>query len=220
MLRTNARLACIIQGLALASFAILVQAQDAVTPGGSGATAPESVLFENLPVVEVATLHMQTLEAETIDGGTVLQYQNSVRHSASGVELELGGKVFEQIETTASVTIQRATDSYSGVFLTNSPGCVGKFRGTIPLFKDRLRVAAATQYLSARRTLAYAQVPAFWLADLTLTTHARPDFDIQFGVRNLFDRACYDPVGIRLIQDRLRQDGRAGFLKLVWRTRE
>jgi iron complex outermembrane receptor protein len=62
MLRTNARLACIIHGLALASFAILVQAQDAVTPGGSGATAPESVLFENLPVVEVATLHMQTLK--------------------------------------------------------------------------------------------------------------------------------------------------------------
>ena len=62
MLRTNARLACIIQGLALASFVLLVQAQDPVTPGGSGATAPESVLFENLPVVEVATLHMQTLK--------------------------------------------------------------------------------------------------------------------------------------------------------------
>jgi len=219
MLRTNARLACIIQVLALASFAILVQAQDAVTPGGSGATAPESVLFENLPVVEVATLHMQTLEAETIDGGTVLQYQ--IRHSATGVELELGGKVFEQIETTASVTIQRATDSYSGGSLTNSPGCVGKFRGSIPLFKDRLRVGAATQYLTARRTLAYAQVPAFWLADLALTTHAQcPGFDIQFGVRNLFDRAYYDPVGIGLIQDRLRQDGRAGFSKLVGRTRE
>ena len=62
MLRTNARLACIIQGLALASFVLLLQAQDPVTPGRSAATAPESVLFENLPVVEVATLHMQTLK--------------------------------------------------------------------------------------------------------------------------------------------------------------
>ena len=173
---------------------------------------------------QVSVYHYQLddlIEAETIDGAQVLQYQNSVRHSANGVELELGGKVFEQIETTASVTIQRATDADTGGFLTNSAGCVGKFRGTIPLFKDRLRVAAATQYLSARRTLAYAEVPAFWLADLTLTTHAlRPDFDIQFGVRNLFDRAYYDPVGIGLIQDRLRQDGRAIFLKLIWRTRE
>jgi outer membrane receptor for ferrienterochelin and colicin len=62
MLRTSARLACIIQGLSLISFAMLVHAQEAVTPGGSGAAAPESVLFENLPVVEVATLHMQTLQ--------------------------------------------------------------------------------------------------------------------------------------------------------------
>jgi outer membrane receptor protein involved in Fe transport len=137
------------------------------------------------------------------------------------VEIELGGKVFAKIETTASVTLQRATNSDNGGFLTNSPGCVAKFRGSIPLFKDRLRVASATQYLSARRTLAYAEVPAFWLADLTLTTHAlRPDFDIQFGVRNLFDHTYYDPVGVGFIQDRLRQDGRAIFLKLVWRTRE
>jgi len=41
-----------------------------------------------------------------------------------------------------------------------------------------------------------------------LTTDAlRPDFDVQFGVRNLFDRVYYDPVGVGLIQDRLRQDG-------------
>jgi hypothetical protein len=64
-------------------------------------------------------------------------------------------------------------------------------------------------------------VPAFWLADLTLTTYLLcPYFYIQLLVLNFFDLAYYDPVGIGLIQDRLRQDGRAVFLKLVWRTRE
>ena len=102
----------------------------------------------------------------------LLQYQNGERNSANGVELELGGKVFEKIETTASIALQRTTESDSRSFPTYSPGFIGKFRGSIPLFKDRLRVAVATQYLSARRTLSYAEVPALWLADLTLTTHA------------------------------------------------
>lgn len=172
---------------------------------------------------QIGVYHYQLddlIEAETADGQR-LQYQNSSRHSANGMELELGGKVFAKIETTASVAIQKATEADSRGFLPNSPGCVGKFRGSIPLFKDRLRMAVATQYVSATRTISYAEVPAFWLADLTLTTHAfRPDFDIQLGVRNLFDRAYYNPVGVGLIQDRLRQDGRAIFLKLVWRTRE
>jgi iron complex outermembrane receptor protein len=77
---------------------------------------------------QVSVYHYQLsdlIEAETIDGGPVLQYQNSARHSANGVELELGGKVFEQIETTASVTIQRATASanFAARFHCSKIGC-------------------------------------------------------------------------------------------------
>ncbi len=172
---------------------------------------------------QVSVYHYQLdelIEAEAI-GGDRLQYQNDERNSANGLELELSGKWARQIETTASLALQRATDVGSRLHLSNSPGCLGKFRGSFPLFRDRLRIAAVTQYISATRTLAHAEVPAFWLADLTLTAHAfHPEFDIQFGVRNVFDRAYYDPVGVGLIEDRLRQDGRAIFLKLMWRTRE
>ncbi len=62
MLRSNARLACIVQTLALVSLAAPARAQGPAKPGGSPAAAPESVLFDDLPVVEVATLHMQTLQ--------------------------------------------------------------------------------------------------------------------------------------------------------------
>lgn len=63
MPRSNARLACIVQTLVLASLAMPARAEDpaASSPSG-GPAAPETVLFENLPVVEIATLHTQTLQ--------------------------------------------------------------------------------------------------------------------------------------------------------------
>jgi outer membrane receptor protein involved in Fe transport len=77
------------------------------------------------------------------------------------------------------------------------------------------------QYLSPRGTVADAVTPSVWLTDVTLTTRAlHPDFDIQFGVRNLFNRAYYDPVGAGAVEDMLRQDGRSVFVKLIFRTRE
>jgi len=151
----------------------------------------------------------------------MLQYQNVARSQTNGVEIEATGKPVGQITITASLALQRAHDALSHAFLTNSPGTVGKIRGAVPLVKNKLLAAAAMQYLSARRTLAYAEVPAYWLADLTLTTNRiHPDFDVQFGVRNLFNRAYYDPVGVGLPEDRLLQNGRSVFLKLIWRTKE
>jgi outer membrane receptor for ferrienterochelin and colicins len=62
MLPRNARLACIIP-LALVLSGMLARAQGPAAGGASaGAAAPESVMFEDLPQVEVATLHMQTLQ--------------------------------------------------------------------------------------------------------------------------------------------------------------
>jgi len=160
------------------------------------------------------------IEAVTTAAGQ-LQYQNIERSHTNGIEMELNGKPLEWLETTASVALQRATEAQGHALLSNSPGCVAKLRGAIPLAKNRLQAAAALQYLSARRTASYAEVPSFWLADLTLTTNRLlPNFDLQFGVRNLMNRTYYDPVGVGLIQDRLREDGRAVFVKLVWRTRE
>jgi outer membrane receptor protein involved in Fe transport len=135
--------------------------------------------------------------------------------------MEASGKPLRELTITASVAVQRAHDALSHAFLTNSPGMVAKLRGALPLAKNKLLAAAAMQYLSPRRTLAYAEVPSYWLADLTLTTNRfHPDFDVQFGVRNLFNRAYYDPVGSGAPEDRLLQDGRSIFLKLIWRTKE
>jgi outer membrane receptor for ferrienterochelin and colicins len=158
------------------------------------------------------------IEAETSPAGLV-QYQNSERTRANGVEIELAGKPARWLEAAASIALQNSIESNNSRH-ANSPGCVAKLYGAAPLFKDHLRAAVAGQYLSTRRTVIDGVVPSLWLADLTLTTHAlHPAFDIQFGIRNLFDRTYYDPTGVAAPGDRIRGDGRAMFLKLILRTR-
>jgi len=160
------------------------------------------------------------IETVTTDQG-LLQYQNVARASARGIEGEITGKPRRWMETTASLAVQRATDGANHNVLPNSPGWVGKLRAQAPVFKDHLHVAAALQYLSARNTFADAVVPSYWLTDLTLTSNRiHPDYDVQFGVRNLLNRAYYDPASSGLYEDRLLQNGRAVFLKLIWRTKE
>lgn len=159
------------------------------------------------------------IEAATNAGGWI-QYRNMGSTRANGAEMELSGK-FQKFEAAASVALQRAADPEDYLFLPDSPGCVAKIRGAIPLLKNKLRAAAALGYLSAQRTFSYEQVSGYWLTDTTLTTrNLHPDFDLQFGVRNLLNQTYFYPGGIGLIDDQIRADGRSVFLKLIWRTKE
>jgi iron complex outermembrane receptor protein len=162
----------------------------------------------------------ELIEATTNTAGW-LQYQNTGSTKANGVEVELAGKFWAGIETAASVALQRATNPQNHLFLPDSPGCATKIRGAIPLLKNKLRAATALEYLSAQRTYSYAQVPAFWLTNVTLSTrNLHPDFNLQFGVRNLLNVTYFYPAGVGLTQDQIRADGRSVFVKLVWRTKE
>jgi outer membrane receptor protein involved in Fe transport len=107
----------------------------------------------------------------------------------------------------------------SGNRLFNSPRQVGKLRMALPVLGDKLTFSSSAQYVGSRDTLTGESTPAVFLADATATTNRLFDqFDLQIGVRNLFDRAYYDPV--ELVLDRLRGDGRSAFVKLIWRTKE
>lgn len=149
-----------------------------------------------------------------------LQYQNATAGSADGASAELSGKPAPWIETTASVALQHS-EVGNQPWMVNSPGCIAKWRAAAPLAHNKLWAAAAMQYLSPRRTVAGDIVPTVWLTDLTFTTRKLfPDFDFQFGVRNLLNRAYYDPSGAGLPEQMLREDGRSLFVKLILRTRE
>jgi outer membrane receptor protein involved in Fe transport len=136
------------------------------------------------------------------------------------VEAEFSARLRERLETSASIALQRTTEA-NGQTLVNSPEWVGKLRASAPLVRNKLRAAMALQYLSTRRSMTPATVPSYWLTDLSLTTNRlHPDFDVQFGVRNLLSQTYYDPVSFGLYQGQILQDGRSVFLRLIWRTKE
>ncbi|SRR5579872_2663572 len=152
--------------------------------------------------------------------GGLLQYQNAADGSVDGVGTELSGKPAPWVETTASLAWQHARIE-NQTWLANSPAYIAKWRAAAPVFGNKLWAAAAMQYLSPRRTIAGDLVPTVWLTDVTFTTRKlHPDFDLQFGVRNLLNRTYYDPGGADLPEQMLRENGRSIFVKLILRTRE
>lgn len=150
-----------------------------------------------------------------------LQFQNAGSASASGVELEAVRRFDSGAEFGGSLAFQRTVDRLTRYPFPNSPGQVGKLRAALPLFRNRLSLAAAFQYLGKRQTLAGETMPRALLTDLVLSTNRLTwALDLQFGVRNLFNRRYFDPVALTPIVDEMPGPGRTVFLSLVWRVPE
>jgi len=159
------------------------------------------------------------IDAVPLAGG-LFQYQNADQGHANGVGGEFSGRPIDRIEATGSLTWTH-TEIDGEPRLANSPNYLAKWRAAMPVWRNKVWAAGSIQYTSPRRTLGGETVPAVWLTDLTFTTRKlHPDFDIQFGVRNLFNRTYYDPAGTSLPEQVLRQNGRSLFLKLIMRTKE
>jgi len=147
------------------------------------------------------------------------QYRNTDNVSSKGAEFELSGKPWGRLDAVASMAFQHAINNSTGARLINSPGQLGKLRVASPMLHDKLTVAVGAQYLGARKPSFSAWLDPVFLADATITTNRLFDqFDLQFGIRNLLNRAYYDPVA--LIVDRMRGDGRSAYVKLILRSKE
>ncbi len=157
------------------------------------------------------------IEAEALDN-SVYQYRNGGELRSTGVELELSGRLWDRLETQTSSAFQDAAGGQPRTRLANAPFQVTKFRLGMPFRGERLFLATALQYLSARKTEGGDRLGGAWLADFTATARVHPRFDLQAGLRNAFGRRYEDPIYLSL--DRLRGDGRAVFVKLIWRVWE
>ena len=101
--------------------------------------------------------------------------------------------------------------------LSNSPESVIKLRFALPLGR-RLEAASVMQYHSSRTTLAGASLTPVYLADFTFTSRRLlPNLDIQFGLRNAFNRQYSDPVALISRVDRMPERGRAFFVQFIAR---
>ncbi len=159
------------------------------------------------------------IEGVEIEEG-LFQFNNSSNLRAWGGEFGLRGKPVDWLQLAGSVSAQRLTDMGFGLSGVNSPGRMAKFRFSLPL-AGKFRVAGAARYLTSRKTFAGNTVRPVYLADLTVSTVSlHPTFDLLFGVRNLFDRRHFEPVGPENINDRFPRVGRTAFVKLIWTTGE
>jgi hypothetical protein len=129
------------------------------------------------------------------------------------VELETSGKIASWLETTASYAIQRTKDLADGGVLENSPEHLAKLRFAVPVGR-KFVLSSGMQYTAIRVSLAQQVVPAYYLADFTLTSRNwLRHFDFTLGVRNAFNASYQDPVA--LIVDTMRQPGRSVFVELI-----
>ena len=172
----------------------------------------------------VATIYhyrLRGLIEDVLTENDLLQYQNVAHYRATGAEFELNGHPWRALETTGSVAIEElAKLGLLEQRPANSPRVLLKARGAIPLDRGRFSVACAFQYMSERQTFAGAVVTPVYVTDITVTSgRLHPAFDLQFGVRNLFDRQEWDPASPDQGLDRLARDGRRIFVRLLWHTR-
>ena len=158
---------------------------------------------------------------DAVSAGAVLQYQNVRSSRAWGLETEIAGHLWGDWETEASLAVERATNGGSSSQLTNSPVLVGKWKAAVPILRQHLWMSANVSYLSTRLTLAGSRVEPVILPGVTFTSNrVHRNMDVQFGIRNLWNSRFDDPVGIAQAMDRIRQDGRTFFVKLICRMGE
>lgn len=154
------------------------------------------------------------IEAAFTDGG-LLQYQNRGKVHATGFEVEINGRPFRWLETTASYAFQKSTDYDGDGGLESSPDHLAKLRFAVPLGR-KFDASSSMQYYSSRRTLAGAWVTPVYLADFTVTSkNLFAYFDIRLGIRNTFNRNYSDPIALTPLVDALPQPGRTVFLELI-----
>jgi outer membrane receptor protein involved in Fe transport len=149
----------------------------------------------------------------------VLQYQNSSKASAAGLEIELDGHPFPWLDTTASYTAHRVRGVDDQTRLENSPARIAQFRASVPFDRDRMVVAGAMRYISSRLGSIDGAVPAATVFDLTGTAKiGNRGTELQFGVRNLFNEQYADPLSAEHLIAVLPRAGRTVYVKLTWHS--
>jgi outer membrane receptor for ferrienterochelin and colicins len=149
----------------------------------------------------------------------VVQFRNQGAIRASGIEAELAGKPYRELEVRASLAVQQASYRNPSFALADSQAQLWKAQIGCPI-KKRLFTSLSWQHVDQRLTRDGAPVDGFALVDFTVSGKLLPVLDLAAGVRNPLGAKFNDPVGFGRPMETMQQDGRSVFVKLVWHTRE
>lgn len=163
---------------------------------------------------EISNLIRQT----TDPASGLLVFGNLSHVSTSGVEFELAGRLWRQLDAVAGFTVQKTHDERTGATLVNSPHRVGKLQLSLPLMDRHARAGVTMRYLSERTTEAGNRIPDSLILDLNLRAKlGTAGTTLVFSAFNLFDRPYADPGAREHTQDTIPQAGRTVWLTLEQR---
>ena len=160
----------------------------------------------------------ENLITQQVDGGSGLLIFNNVdKVQACGYELELEGKLSNQIDGRISYTYQESHDTSNDQELSNSPKHLTKLNLTAPLISEKLFAGLEVQHTSKRKTVLAGDAEAYTVTNLTLfNQNWIKSLEISASVYNLFDEEYGDPGGEEHIQNTIEQDGRHYRLKVQY----
>lgn len=160
----------------------------------------------------------QLISLETDSSTGLFVYRNSDKAVATGLEVELDGRLANGVQGRASYSYADVTVPLIDGILGNSPRHLGKLDVSVPLVQQRLFASLVAQYTSSRLTLAGNTVSGFPVFNLTLLGHTLGrHFDLSTSVYNLFDKKYFDPGRPEDPEDSIQQQGRSFRIKLTGR---
>ncbi len=151
---------------------------------------------------------------DTLDG---LYYQNLEGVTATGTELEVQTELPGHLRTRMAYAHGSTRDTATRLSVSNSPGQVATVVLDAPLARSGIIAAFNGHYIGARRTVHDAQVPAAFVADVTLSRFPlRRGIGLSASLHNLFNASYGDPGSVEHRQQIIVQDGRTIRVRATW----
>lgn len=140
-------------------------------------------------------------------------YQNSSNYESYGVEYELNVH-YKKINSYFSINLQKTYNANTKKLFVNSPALNIK-GGFIYSCEQYLNMAADFFYETERKTYIRGDTAPIFIMNLNLASkYFFERYSLSFGIKNLFDREYYHPVGSEFTEKGIKQAGRQLNLKI------
>ncbi|HET9270413.1 MAG TPA: TonB-dependent receptor, partial [Vicinamibacterales bacterium] len=167
----------------------------------------------------------------TFDPDTLgqISFLNQGEVRAKGLELEGQLRLGGESRALVSYAVQRTADRETNDELPNSPRHMAKVRVSLPGPANRSFVSVEGQYLSSRATLPRPNLGGFVFAtrvpqaatlNVTMVQPLGQAWEVNGGVRNLFNARYADPVSDQHLQAAVQQNGRTARIGLTWKFQQ
>lgn len=149
----------------------------------------------------------------------LLQFQNTGKARAQGIELSLKGK-WNGLEGRLSYNHQKTRDKSTHRELVNSPNNLANLGLSLPLLQGKIYLTGEVRYTGKRLTVSEEEE---WLSSYLVTNlilfsqKLLPNMEITVKINNLFNESYADPCSTEFEQTKIPQDRRNFLLKVGYK---